>query len=295
MDDHTALLLVSDHGFTALKRTFYLNRWLQEQGWLAVRRPRLHQRLLTGLGLSQRQIVRWLQRLDVLGLLDRLPLAMRRQMGTRLDQTMGGEIDWDRTAAYAGAISSQAVYVTEEGRASASGDLIQDLMERLQEVRDPETGQRVLANVYRREALYSGPYAQDAPPLIHEPTPGYMVDTKLSVNSIFDDVLPSAGTGQHHPDGFYALLSPGRVSSGRQLDATIVDIAPTILHLMREPVPTSMDGQVLEGVFEDDYLAASPIRHSETSHLLAHREQDIYSDEEMEVISRRLKDLGYLS
>jgi predicted AlkP superfamily phosphohydrolase/phosphomutase len=295
MDDHTALLLVSDHGFTALKRTFYLNRWLQEQGWLTVRRPRLHQRLLTGLGLSQRQIVRWLQRLDVLGLLDRLPLAMRRQMGTRLDQAMGGEIDWERTAAYAGAISSQAVYVTEEGRASASGDVIQDLMQRLREVRDPETGRRVLASVYRRDELYSGPYAQDAPPLIHEPTPGYMVDNKISVNSVFDNVLPSAGTGQHHPDGFYALLSPGRVSSGRQLDATIVDIAPTILHLMREPVPTSMDGQVLEGVFEDDYLAASPIRYSETSHLLAHREQDIYSEEEMEVISRRLKDLGYLS
>jgi predicted AlkP superfamily phosphohydrolase/phosphomutase len=295
LDGDASLLLVSDHGFTALQRSFYLNRWLQEQGWLALRKPRLHQRLLDRLGLSQRQLVRWLQRLDVLHLLDRLPLEARRQMGTRLDQAMGGEIDWERTLAYAGTISSQAIYIREEAAAAAPEELIRALAHKLADVWDPDTGQRALAAIYRREELYSGPYAQDAPHLVHEPTPGYMVDDKLSADSTFGDVLSSAGTGQHHPDGFYTLFSPGRVSPGRQLDATIVDIAPTILYLMGEPVPASMDGQVLEGIFEADYRAAAPIRYSETSHLLAHRQQDIYSEEEMEVISRRLKDLGYLS
>jgi predicted AlkP superfamily phosphohydrolase/phosphomutase len=294
VDGGTALLLVSDHGFTALKRSFYLNRWLQEQGWLALRRPLLHQRLLARLGLSQRQLLRWLQRLDLLGLADRLPLKTRRQMGARLDHAMGGEIDWERTLAYASAISSQAIYVKEEAAGTPDG-LLSELMARLGDVRDPDTGQRVLAGIYRREELYSGPHLQDAPHLVHEPTPGCMVDDKVSVGSTFGDVLPSAGTGQHHPDGFYALFSPGRVSSARQIDATIVDIAPTILYLMGEPVPRSMDGRVLEGAFEPGYLADRSIRYTETSHLVTDRGQDVYSEEEMEVISRRLKDLGYLS
>ncbi len=294
MDSHTALLLVSDHGFTALKRTFYLNRWLQAQGWLVLRRPRLHQRLLAGFGLSQRKLVRWLQRIDLLGLADRLPLERRRQMGARLDQAMAGEIDWERTLAYAGAISSQAIYVREKA-ADVPASLIPDLMDRLADVRDPATGQQILAGIYRREELYSGPHTQNSPTLIHEPAAGYLVDNKVSVGSQFDDVLPSAGTGQHHPDGFYALLSPGRVSSECRLDANIVDIAPTLLYLMGEPVPRSMDGRVLEGVLEPDHLTVNPVHYSETSHLVADRRQEIYSDEEMEVIARRLKDLGYLS
>ncbi len=294
MDGQTALLLVSDHGFTALKRGFYLNRWLMEQGWLVLRRRRLQQRLFAKLGLSQRGLLRRLQRLDVLRLADWLPLATRRQMGMRLDQAMGGEIDWQRTRAYAGTISSQAIYVGEAGQ-SEEEELIQELVATLGEVCDPDTGRRVFAGIYRRDQLYSGPYLHSAPHLVHEPAPGFMVDDKLSVRSAFGDVLSSAGTGQHHPDGFYALFGPGRIASGRRLDATIIDIAPTILHLMGEPVPRSMDGRVLNGAFEPDDLAAVPIRYSDTSHLLPDRQQDIYSQEDMEVISKRLRDLGYLS
>jgi predicted AlkP superfamily phosphohydrolase/phosphomutase len=290
MDDDTLLLLVSDHGFTSRERSFYLNHWLKEQGFLILRKPRLHQRLLDRFGLSQRQLVRLLQRIDILGLMDRLPLETRRQMGARLDHAMGGKIDWERTLAYAGAISSQAVYVTERGDAA----LLSELIDKLAEVRDPATGVQIFEEIYRREELYSGPHLHAAPQLVYQPVPGYMVDDKVSVASTFDDALPSAGTGQHHPDGFYALFGPEIVSPGQRLDAEIVDIAPTILHLMGQPVPHSMDGEVLAAALEPQFLVAEPVRYTEASHLVDEHHQEVYSPEDEEVIRQRLQDLGYL-
>lgn len=301
LDEQTVLCLVSDHGFTALRRTFYLNRWLQDQGWLTMHKPRVHQRLLNKLGLSQRRLVRWLKRADLLGLLDRIPLDTRRQMGARLDLAMGGEIDWQRTIAYAGPVSSQAVYINSEvledqGGARSVDDLLSDLMGRLSTVHDPATGQPILRELYRREEIYTGPFVERAPHLIFDLNPGYMVDNKVSVQSTCDDVLPTAGTGLHHRDGFLALfgssVNPSR--PGEPLHVQITDIAPTLLYLLGEPVPRTMDGCVLEQVLRPGVLAQRPIEYSDRSHLQSDGREDVYSREDMDVIYDRLRDLGYL-
>lgn len=302
MDDQTTLCLVSDHGFTTLRRTFYLNRWLQDNGWLSMRRPRAYQRLLGRLGLSQRRVVRWLKRADLLGLLDRMSLDARRQMGARLDLAMGGQIDWERTVGYAGPVSSQAVYVNAEAIAQRSGtavidDLIADLSRKLSEVRDPVTGSPILQAVFRREEIYTGRHAECAPHVIFEPTPGYMVDNKVSVQSTCDDVLPTAGTGLHHRDGFFALYGRSIKPSSEQvslLQVQITDIAPTLLYLLGEPVPATMDGRVVAQVLDPVTLTERPVEYAETSHLLADEREDVYSVEDMEVIHERLRDLGYL-
>lgn len=39
IDDETTLIIMSDHGFTSLRRQFSLNTWLKEAGYLAVRNP----------------------------------------------------------------------------------------------------------------------------------------------------------------------------------------------------------------------------------------------------------------
>ena len=42
--------------------------------------------------------------------------------------------------------------------------------------------------------------------------------------------------------------------------ARLIDMAPTILHLMGEPTPEDMDGRVLEELFEPEFLARHPIQ-----------------------------------
>ena len=41
MDEDTTLIVMSDHGFTSWRRTFYLNAWLKEKGYLTVKDPEM--------------------------------------------------------------------------------------------------------------------------------------------------------------------------------------------------------------------------------------------------------------
>ena len=58
-------------------------------------------------------------------------------------------------------------------------------------------------------------------------------------------------SGTHRMNGIFmaygAAIRPGAVSE----EASLYDLAPTIMHLMGEPVPEHMDGRVLSEVIVD--------------------------------------------
>ena len=41
-------------------------------------------------------------------------------------------------------------------------------------------------------------------------------------------------------------------------DTTIVDLAPTLMHMLGRQLPGDLDGRVLESLFTPDWLAANP-------------------------------------
>ncbi len=48
----------------------------------------------------------------------------------------------------------------------------------------------------------------------------------------------------------FMLLAGKTIRANQQLDdAHIMDVAPTILHLLNEPIPDVMDGKVLSDLF----------------------------------------------
>ena len=49
----------------------------------------------------------------------------------------------------------------------------------------------------------------------------------------------------HSMDGVFLLYDPQRDYGGRMVKMNILDIAPTILHLMDTPIPGDMEGEVL--------------------------------------------------
>jgi arylsulfatase A-like enzyme len=90
------------------------------------------------------------------------------------------------------------------------------------------------------------------------------------------------------------LLARGKwVGKGRRIEgARLIDLAPTILHVLGNKVPADMDGRVLADLFDEDFLERRPVEYRAP-------DEDIAApgpqppDEEKDVI-RRLKDLGYL-
>ena len=91
------------------------------------------------------------------------------------------------------------------------------------------------------------------------------------------------------------MMSGGAVKRGVELQGChIVDLAPTILHLMGMKIPEDMDGKVLTSAMADDYKAMHPIGYGGSA---AHDVDDVistYSSDEAQRIENRLKDLGYL-
>jgi hypothetical protein len=89
-------------------------------------------------------------------------------------------------------------------------------------------------------------------------------------------------------------VQPGRVLQG----ASIYDIAPTVLHAMGLPVPSDMDGHVLEGAFVDGYLTAFPVQIADKGSAAESPAEgmptvDFTAEGEKEIVER-LKGLGYL-
>jgi arylsulfatase A-like enzyme len=90
------------------------------------------------------------------------------------------------------------------------------------------------------------------------------------------------------------LAKGNGIEKGKGIDgAKIIDIAPTVLYLMGEKIPLSMDGKVLDDAFSSEFLNTNPKVFYEVP-LERESQATAFSLEEEEDIVQRLKGLGYL-
>jgi predicted AlkP superfamily phosphohydrolase/phosphomutase len=100
-------------------------------------------------------------------------------------------------------------------------------------------------------------------------------------------------SGDHHPDGILVVAGSG-IRQGYKLDqASVLDMAPTMLALMGLPIGRDMDGRVLQEIFEDKFLAAHPINyiHSWEANDWQYEQDDETATEELK---EHLRSLGYI-
>ena len=175
--------------------------------------------------------------------------------------------------------------------AASREEALHQLETMLLSARDPRTGQSPIQRVYRREALYHGPWVHLAPDLILEPwrdSPEPGRNTVIRAGYATEPFGDTGDlTGNHALQGILALAGPD-IPPGRWEDARLQDLAPTILHLLGLPVPEEMDGRVLVlGPGEENRERAGF-----TPKFTAHATN--LSPEEQAAITERLRGLGYL-
>ena len=246
------VLVMSDHGFGPYpERTFNINSWLREAGYLKLKKDPLR-RILTkflefGVSLSSR--------------LNLFSVFSRRTRGLVSD-TLESQVDWSRTHAYADSQGLRGVNLNLAGRESSGtvkGDeefhrVQGEIVRRLRSAKDPKTGEAVFKDVLRKERLYSGPYLKNVSDVVLVPNERYLIGRGLG--HTFTDSIKSTRTGIHtntHTDGMFVASGPAVRKNLQIDDARLVDIAPTILYLMGCSVPTDMDGRVLTEVFREKY------------------------------------------
>lgn len=302
LDGDTSLFVISDHGFGAKHlATTQLNRWLEAEGFLTFRRRGILVKLL---GSVYRAVVGGTFRRTKERLTRFLPF-LRNMVQYQL---CFADIDWEKTTAY-----SDTLYPTiwinrkPEGPLGAEAseeryqELIGRLRERLADCRDSVTDVPVVDKVFAKSEIYHGPHIDRAPDLLirwREDIPIHGLaglkqeDTGSSTRIPGED--PSVISGDHRVHGILFARGPFVRHGVRVEDANLVDIAPTVLYAMKEPVPRDMDGRVVQEIFQESFSRENEVRFSEPGGDGSRGQDEGYSDEDQEVIAERLKALGYL-
>lgn len=238
-DDSTTVLVVSDHGFSRLTSYVYLNSWLRQQGYIELDTGEgSGGGLLRRIGLTQESVVGVL---SGLGLLDPVTTVLDRlglEPGSRLPTGELGDIDLEASEAYAGNYGGRIHIDVDDPERYR--EVRSAIIDGLEDLRHPESGEKVFDAVLRAEEAYAEP-GTGAPDLVIDPAPGYRAVGFIGHRSVFG--RPPHKTGTHARDGIYVLSGPG-VGSGRR-NASILDIAPTILAAAGQGPPDAMHGTAL--------------------------------------------------
>ena len=212
MSPRGALFVMSDHGFKPFRRGVNLNSWLRRNGYLAL-----------------------------------------KDDAARSGEWFKG-VDWDRTRAYA--LGLGGIYLNQKGR-EAQGTvapgaeakaLRAELAAKLGGLKDDAFGATAVNALYDKDAIYTGPYRDNAPDLIVGYNAGYRASwdgvTGIVTDTVFEDNTKAWG-GDHCID---PPCVPGVLFSNWPLASpspSIMDVAPTVLELFGLKPPAPMDGRSL--------------------------------------------------
>jgi predicted AlkP superfamily phosphohydrolase/phosphomutase len=311
LPDDTTLVVMSDHGFGPFHKFIHVNNWLMQEGLMATkpgvltnlkRTMLLHAlspmigydtMMRFGLGALKREVVRGQGQ----GLLKTLFLSF-------------DDIDWSHTKAYSLGNVGQ-IYLNVAGREpngcvqpGAEYERVrEEIITKLQTLRDTATGELVVEYIYRREELYHGDYLDKAADIVFLPRRleyfGFG-EYEFGSHKIIESMRRGI-SGTHRMNGIFmaygAAIQPGSVVEG----ASLYDLAPTILRLMDEPVPEQMDGRVLEEMMAPDVAAALAQRRATRSQSNKSSGSggksygpEAMSAEDKKALADRLRSLGYV-
>jgi predicted AlkP superfamily phosphohydrolase/phosphomutase len=296
-----ALIVMSDHGFGEFTRLFYVNRWLQENGYLTLHPLR---RQLQGVAK------RVMARRSAEGPLspgagpavagDGAGTASLRSLGKRILDP----VDWKKTKAFFPFRTLQGIYLNVKGRQPEGcvkqgeeyARVREEIIARLKGFTDPETGRSLVQRVYRTEEILQGPFAREMPDILFFPDDFRCMGCETFSDSLFADTDWSHGSGMHRPEGILVARGPQFGEERIVRKARIIDLAPTILHLLGVPVPDNLDGRVLEEILNRQFRDSHPVQYTrERGQVKESREDDeIYSAEETARLKERLRGIGYL-
>jgi predicted AlkP superfamily phosphohydrolase/phosphomutase len=214
-------MVMSDHGFHSFRREVNLNTWLLQNGYMAI----------AGQG----------------------PGSPSQDLFGRGKLFEG--VDWSRTRAYA--VGLGQIYFNLKGRepkgiVSAGQEyreLQDEIRRKLLPLTDPETGERIFADVYRRDDIYRGEYIQMAPDLQVGFLDGYRVGWQDTLGTIRRAVVENNNkkwSGDHCATA--TEISHGVLFCNRKIataEPHIMDLAPSVLKLLGAGVPAEYDGKPL--------------------------------------------------
>ncbi len=212
LDENTLFMVVSDHGAKTMDGGICINDWLIQEGYLTLKET------------------------------PQEPVTFKTEL-----------VDWSKTTAWSSGGYYGRLFLNIRGREPEGiiapedvGKIRQELIDRIEAIPNHK-GMQIGTKVYRPEDIY---------PVVNGIAPDMLIYFgDLDWRSVGTVGNPEIWTfendtgpddANHAQEGIFAAIGPG-VSQGRQLtDIHIMDLAPTVLHSLGQPVPDDMQGKVME-------------------------------------------------
>ncbi len=236
VDDQTTLIILSDHGFHSYRRSFNINTWLAQNGYLTFKGM---EKLSAGQPIPA----------DMYPKEDFFP-----------------QVVWRQTRAYA--LGTGQIYVNLMGR-EANGivkpgeeynQLVAEISQKLLEVRDPQDNQLVIKAVYKGKEVYQGDFIKDEPDLQLGYHDGFRTSKETMLGGIPSELLTNnlnKWSGDHSASAVEE--TSGILFSNRKImkdNPSIIDIAPTVLEFFGKQKLPVMEGS---SIFSDSLTVATGI------------------------------------
>jgi predicted AlkP superfamily phosphohydrolase/phosphomutase len=213
MRDDDLLIIVSDHGFSAVNRDFHLNSWLHKEGFLV---------LNDGKKFSDK----WYADVD---------WSKSKAYGQGLHGIFLNMKDREKFGVV--------------GKGEEAEKIKDEIKRKLLKLKDEKTGQPVAKAVYKREELYKGPYVRNAPDVVIGYNLGYRVSPESAVNYVRDKIVTDNTRMWSGDHSFTREVIPGIFLCNRKINSknpTLADISPTILEAFGIKPPAFIDGKDLQ-------------------------------------------------
>ena len=220
--------VLSDHGHVMGKRRFFINGYLYEKGLIKLKKDSLTKKIT---------------------------------------------VDWENTQAFAQGMVH--VYVNLKGREPVGAvepgknydDVVKKLIDVLLDVKDPVTGVRPLSLVLsNQDAEFLGLSGDRAGDVIFAANPVYAIDNRVKTDgNLFADIkvgfrdgsihgaqLPSVDLGEYGTIKSMFIAHGPKIKKGRKRKKpiSIIDVAPTIAHILNIPSPKDCEGAIMYDLFE---------------------------------------------
>lgn len=189
-------------------------------------------------------------------ILRKIPGPIRRAMNRRLPEGTSDRhverlwvesTDWDRTVAYAlGEPGHGHVRIARRGdgdRAALRDEIAGELLR----LEDADTGAPAVAELVISVDAFEGPHVDLLPDIwIGWTRAGFLRRVRHPELGVLVEDMSGIKPSEHTERGFAIAAGPNVRALESEVEGHVVDLAPTILHMHRRPIPEELDGEPLD-------------------------------------------------
>ncbi len=256
INSNSFVIMVSDHGFAKILKTFYISKFLENLHLIKYKKSIKYKIFSKIINIYQitniikktktSKLIRYVHPKKILA-----NLIFQDDGGRLSPKGLEEVIDWSKSKAIP--IDTLIYLNCQENQRKTLKKFIKQELEKLD----------ILEKVYCKEEIYTGKYIESAPDLVILPKKGVDVLENPFVSKI---ITKSSGRPHwnaiHETNGIFLITGPNIIPT-KNIKTSILDIAPTILHLFGIPSYSEMDGRILKDIIGGAITSSDSVTYNE--------------------------------